>query len=153
MGISKQHAQGAHATVSAPTWLPLAKFSGFEVSFCDLDSAVCKVAPRTIRDPSPFMRWGETTCPEAAVHGPAKTKTVRYLLLMFWVPFKAWPVWGVHLDAAGQWRGPLPSSEWTEHTNLPMERSENVGGQFGRLPLFNTATYHELLDCNHSKRE
>ena len=24
-------------------------------------------------------------------------------------------------------------------------------GTFGRLTLFNTATYQELLDCNHSK--
>ena len=31
------------------------------------------------------------------------------------------------------------------------ELSESVGGTFGGLTLFNTATYHELLDCNQSK--
>ena len=29
--------------------------------------------------------------------------------------------------------------------------SENVGGTFCTLTLFNTATYQELLDCNHTK--
>ena len=31
------------------------------------------------------------------------------------------------------------------------ELSEGVGGTFGRLTMFNTATYQEPLDCNHSK--
>ena len=31
------------------------------------------------------------------------------------------------------------------------ELSEGVGGTFGRLTLFHTATYKELLDCIHSK--
>ena len=31
------------------------------------------------------------------------------------------------------------------------ERSEGVGGTFGRLTLFNTATHQKLLDPNHSK--
>ena len=31
------------------------------------------------------------------------------------------------------------------------ERSENGGKTFGKLPLFNTATHQQLLDCTHSK--
>ena len=30
------------------------------------------------------------------------------------------------------------------------ELSEDGGGTLGRRTLFNTATYRELLDCNHS---
>ena len=45
---------------------------------------------------------------------------------------------------AGRGRGVRPHSG---------ERSEGVGGAVGRLILFNTATYQELLDCNHSKAQ
>ena len=49
----------------------------------------------------------------------------------------------------------FPTSEIADRSMMVRpnqgERSEGVGGTFGRLTLLNTATYQELLYCNRSK--
>ena len=74
--------------------------------------------------------------------GRVDTCGVVAVLWHFWlVPGVRQPIEESHSTAGGGGWGGVNQSEL----------SEGVGGAFGRLNLFNTATDQELLDCDQSK--